>query len=231
MVKLWIIRHGQTLYNKFQHDWTDLGNSLENAQFRWDRSYCDAPLSEIGIEQASSKVDQAHSLNVTKVYVSPLRRALQTCDILFRNHPNTPKIVVHPLFTELIHNSHDIPTYSGTPYPEFSHFDWSNVPNHFYVPEILNNQYTQQLIGMNFEDARIRLLDIMREINPLIVESQWEMYDRTRKAREIIRSGQENVGLVTHSSFLTYFMSELNENREFIGLKRLNNLEMVEFEF
>jgi broad specificity phosphatase PhoE len=34
--------------------------------------------------------------DIQLVMVSPLRRTMQTCDIIFRNHKSKPKILVEP---------------------------------------------------------------------------------------------------------------------------------------
>ena len=36
------------------------------------------------------------NIEVDIVLVSPMRRTLQTCDIIFKNHPSKPKIIVDP---------------------------------------------------------------------------------------------------------------------------------------
>lgn len=46
--------------------------------------------------------------NVGLVFVSPLRRALETCKEIFHGHSTNPKIVPHPLFREMILSNCDI---------------------------------------------------------------------------------------------------------------------------
>ena len=47
-------------------------------------------------------------MDIGLVYVSPLRRALETCELIFNNHKGSPKIVVNPLFREVILSNCDI---------------------------------------------------------------------------------------------------------------------------
>ncbi|CAG9322670.1 unnamed protein product [Blepharisma stoltei] len=231
MGKLWLIRHAQTFYNKAQYQWEEEGKSMDNAPLRWDPDLCDAELSEVGIQQCLSARDLVHTLDVHKVFVSPLKRALQTCEILFKDHPNLPQKIVHPILHEIINNGHDISSYRGAPFPEYSHYDWSLVPNEVLAPYILKNRYTEQLVGLSYDDAKSRLLEIMREINPHQVESCDELYDRAQRSKEIWRKELEegNVALVSHSTFFNYFPAERLESGEYRGCKWLQNCEVYEY--
>jgi broad specificity phosphatase PhoE len=42
------------------------------------------------------------------VFVSPLRRALETCWEIFKDHPSKPQIIVDPLFKEILESSCDV---------------------------------------------------------------------------------------------------------------------------
>mmetsp|Transcript_14052 Transcript_14052/g.14097 ORF Transcript_14052/g.14097 Transcript_14052/m.14097 type:complete len:85 (-) Transcript_14052:359-613(-) len=83
----------------------------------------DSTLTDLGIQQSREMIPQVHSLDVQIVFVSPLRRALKTCDIIFKDHPNHPPVIVHPILHERFHNAHDVSVYEGSPFQEFSHFD------------------------------------------------------------------------------------------------------------
>jgi len=47
-------------------------------------------------------------MNIKAIFVSPLRRALETCYDMFKNHPNKPKIIISPHFRENLLSSCDI---------------------------------------------------------------------------------------------------------------------------
>ena len=47
-------------------------------------------------------------IHVDLVIVSPLRRALKTCDIVFADHPSSPPVIVDPTFREVLCSSNDI---------------------------------------------------------------------------------------------------------------------------
>lgn len=48
------------------------------------------------------------AIPVDLVIVSPMRRALMTCDLIFKGHPNKPKIIVDPDIREVFSSSCDI---------------------------------------------------------------------------------------------------------------------------
>ena len=50
-------------------------------------------------------------INLKTVFVSPLRRALQTSYLLFKDHPNFKniKFVIHPDLREIVHTVCDVP--------------------------------------------------------------------------------------------------------------------------
>ena len=68
--------------------------------------------------------------------VSPLRRALLTCDIIFKDHPSKPQVFVEPLLTEKIHSASNFGTAiceSMLKYPHFNFDKLNGVENDWYV--------------------------------------------------------------------------------------------------
>ena len=94
--KVIFIRHGETNYN------IDLNKKGIN--IKGDKQYIDGHLNATGERQALKCSLNFKSLEIEDVYVSPLYRTLQTATLIFRNHPNKDKIVihVHPLLTEVV---------------------------------------------------------------------------------------------------------------------------------
>lgn len=77
-----------------------------------DRDLLDCHLSVLGEEQCREGSSLASQLpGLGTVFVSPMRRALQTAYLLFRDHPNFARIkfVAHPLLRENMHTVCDIP--------------------------------------------------------------------------------------------------------------------------
>lgn len=149
--KVIIIRHANSTFNlrwaQVERE-IQLGNSTEEAflDVVRDMNLLDCPLSELGIQQCRDAAKQAHSLqNIKTVFISPLRRALQTAHLLFKDHPNFSRIKfhVHPLLRENMHTVCDIPERFDVVKNEYSakipHLDFS------YMRDQSNLWYMNQL--------------------------------------------------------------------------------------
>ena len=84
--KIFVIRHAQSMYNAAKND----KNLLKIRDS--DKSFIDACLSEKG--EIQCKENKMHLPNLKLIIVSPLRRALQTAYLLFKDHPNFKDIEV-----------------------------------------------------------------------------------------------------------------------------------------
>lgn len=72
------------------------------------------------------------------VIVSPLRRALKTCDIIFADHPSNPPVIVDPTFREILCSSNDIGSRIEESKKEFTRYDFSLItdPDYWYLLNI-----------------------------------------------------------------------------------------------
>lgn len=119
------IRHGQTTYNQ--------NSTIHNKKsIKCQKEYIDCALSEKGVEQAKNLSKKLNAIQIEKVFVSPLKRALQTTFYALENHPNIDNIVVtiHPLITETVSGVHDFTFDTDKKKKEFNmetkvKFDWS----------------------------------------------------------------------------------------------------------
>ena len=87
------------------------GESTFNAAWRMsavDPLHFDAPLSEIGLQQARQARTTLDDFPVELVITSPLTRALQTAAILFAHHRCAPRMLVAALSRERVENSCDV---------------------------------------------------------------------------------------------------------------------------
>lgn len=66
-------------------------------------------------------------LDVDIILVSPLRRALQTCSVIFEGHKSKAQIVVEPAFREIMESSNDIGTEVDESMGKFPTFDFSHI--------------------------------------------------------------------------------------------------------
>lgn len=112
-----LIRHANSTFNsRWSHVQQKIarGEATEDGFIEVvnDMSLLDCPLSDLGISQCLQEAPLVSQLsNIRTVFVSPLRRALQTAFLLFREHPNFSRMrfIVHPLLRENMHTVCDIP--------------------------------------------------------------------------------------------------------------------------
>jgi len=90
-----LIRHGQSVFN-----------AAFDSLTRIDPMIFDAPLSEIGVSQASALRPEVHALGVELIVVSPLTRAIQTT--LHAFGPDHAPIRIESLHRERLEHSGDV---------------------------------------------------------------------------------------------------------------------------
>lgn len=100
---VYLIRHAQSLYNVGEAAVEELhGPNYKQTEdyiaLKYDESLCDCSITEHGVQHSLEAKKQLEAVPVDVVIVSPLRRALETCHHMFKDHPSKPKIIVDPLF-------------------------------------------------------------------------------------------------------------------------------------
>lgn len=82
----------------------------------------DPPLSDIGLAQCDNGMQHINEIDFETVYVSPMKRTLQTTTEMFKTHPNRANInfIVLPYAKENLHVSNDLCGPLSTTYPFFS---------------------------------------------------------------------------------------------------------------
>jgi broad specificity phosphatase PhoE len=227
MGKLFYLRHGQTPFNLRNKEWHDAGDPLSEMDFQFSMEFVDPPLTKVGEGQILEHKASLLSLSIEKVFVSPMLRTLQTCDLLFKDVENAPKATVLPLVTEWIHVNHDAPAWPND-YPRiFPSFDWSIMPGDYFIKSLLQNKYTEGLDPNNYLSS---LLTTMKNIFPSVVESREELYNRTRAFKVFIREEiqDKNVLIVGHSAFFRHLTSTRTPDGQFVGQRLLGNGEWTE---
>ena len=103
--QLRIIRHGESQNN------SSFFNGHRVA-FESNDGITDPRLTPRGIKQLSHTIQDLLALSPKYVFVSPLRRALETSYYLFKDHPSLPNIrfIVQPLIMERLSNISALPT-------------------------------------------------------------------------------------------------------------------------
>lgn len=210
---LYLIRHAESLYNQVANDIRIAEGELGYHEVRFSPRYCDCSITPRGYDQLKSAVDYVKSLEISRVYVSPLQRALLTCKYLFQDHPCQPTVIVHPLLTERLGNSPDVSNYDGVPFCEYSSYDWSHMPEkeHYWMFDIIRNAQMNriQLTHSKPSEARQEILDTMRRIYPVSLETFPELTLRANEFKEFLIKDIENfngkVACVGHNNFFQGF--------------------------
>lgn len=81
------------------------------------------------------------NIDVGLVLVSPMRRTLETCAIVFEGHESKPKIVVEPAVREIFSSSCDIGSRLRESMKDFEGwFNFAKVgdPDYWYINSIKN---------------------------------------------------------------------------------------------
>ena len=173
------------------------GQALHNINFikygsntYYNKINLDAPLTHTGIEQA---LDCASSWNlkndIEAVVTSSLTRTLQTTQFIFGKTPNIPVLVLDELkeFPQGLHTTNKRQSLS-TLKENFS-FDFSKI------------RHENDLMW-----------------SPVLEENEKELEMRVLLSKKIIKKlPYNNIAVVSHSSFLHYFISQELEKPESYG--------------
>lgn len=208
------IRHATSLYNVANTEWNETHTAEDLKVIKWQERFIDSPLAPVGVEQAKRAREAVSRLEVDLVVVSPLRRALETCELLFGDR-GVP-IRVCGLFTEQCCNSPDVSAFLDQPFGQYSHFDWSELlgKDVYWPLDIVQNDITAQIRSETAtkSQAQARLLEAMRTMQPAYVESTENLNQRIAVARNYLRrelNAGKRVAVVTHSYFLRALQVQL----------------------
>lgn len=198
-VKAWVIRHGETEANKaFSEADPTHKNLPDEVRFRAD--LVDSKLTPKGHTQArevGSQLDSKTS-RLKVIFVSPMRRALQTTRNILNSmeHKTVTKVYVLPMFREVLESCCDVPSDIRALRKEFSLYDWSAFD------QVLDNKdksltYWLMTLGTapgskGIEDVHKRLLkrkfrtheDAVRDMEAEFLRSMADMMPTFCESRE-----------------------------------------------
>ena len=201
------VRHASSLYNIASAEW----NPAEPKTIMWEERFIDTLLAPVGVEQATLAKERVAALAVDLVVVSPLRRALETCQILFGDR-GVP-IRVCPLFTEQLCHAPDMSAFLGQPFEEYSHFDWSELLGKDVCLAVKNDITARiQSESQSKSHAQTLMLATMRSMDPAYVESSEELTARVWAARAYLKKELDTgkrIAVVTHSYLIRELMKQL----------------------
>lgn len=69
------------------------------------------------------------NIDLDMIVVSPMRRALSTCELVFKDHKSKAPIIVDPLFREIFESGCDIGSRLRESMKDYPHFDYSLIQN------------------------------------------------------------------------------------------------------
>ncbi|CAI2375252.1 unnamed protein product [Moneuplotes crassus] len=194
----------------------------EKLELEMNEKYRDTVLCENGIEQCESRRDILANINIHTVFISPLRRAMQTAYHSFKDHPNFDKIkfIIVPNLRECMNLASGIPYNIEKVIEEFSElfpildtslFDSYEDKLHYFlddtdewikkevVPKIEPKE--GDVIGDNTFDL---LLEMSKAAKPHKLESKFNVLQRVNKVKAYINdyvksiAPDEKVAIVTH---------------------------------
>ena len=250
---IYFIRHGTTEWN-----WLHMKSKEEPGNYSLDKfgmDLLDSNLHEEGREQAIQKQSWAAKYKATYVFTSPLRRALETTYLLFKEHPNRQNIniIVHPLIVEKMKYNHDFPrdfVATRAEYEakeelkfDFSLFDTYLHPSIYYLYE-LNEPFSSQLLSQiiptqesgKFRDLEV-ILKLIYERSPEPLETSLNCVKRGRKFCDYLDAFMkkmeitEKIFVISHSQFLLHLSAKYFEEGSGKPLdgKWCQNLDYLEF--
>ncbi|EGR29140.1 phosphoglycerate mutase, putative [Ichthyophthirius multifiliis] len=254
-IDLVLIRHAESEYNLEQrkacNSSTEVKNG-ENLQTKFKKDLIDCSLTEEGKNQCLQAEQICENLNIGIVLVSPLRRALETCKEIFKNHKNKPKVIVNPLFREMLLSNCDIGgriLESKEDFPEydFSFLEQYENPILWNVYELTNKQKVQE-IEANIKNicvqesiqikkhGHFKLLEIIKQMFPVHIESQQEYNQNVQLQKQYILNLLEKmpqgtkIAIVGHSRALESFTAASYENETLIGAHWFKNAEVYQMQ-
>ena len=117
-MSIYLIRHGQSEFNA--------AHALDPIT---DPMTFDAPLTELGAQQAKAAREQVADLGIKHVIASPMIRAIQTAMHIFGDeHP----ITINPQMREKLTHSCDVGSHPNILEQLFEHLSFDHLPFHWW---------------------------------------------------------------------------------------------------
>jgi len=216
----------------------NLGKSIANEEYallnelpkeekfeKWSMniSLRDSHLSELGIKQATKAQQITNNIKIHTVFVSPLRRTLETAYHIFKNHENFEniKFIVVPSLRESLNTVSDIPEnidevqteYSKLiPQLDFSMFQQYKNKSLYYIedmPKEIQIKLSKNLNkthNFSYKDPVEDISELIRAQNPKKLEGKWNVFNRTCAVKSMVKKyisknaipKDQKIVLVTH---------------------------------
>lgn len=201
--RIFVIRHGESIWNVLyrQHP-----NEEERYHPRMWTIDCD--ITDVGMQQAKeagTKLYQEIS-SIDLVLVSPLRRAIQTAQLVLENYVGkTGKIEICKEAREVLVDACDIGSTPQALSKEFPDWDFTNLEEHWWY-------------GGQTPDATLELLKLRQGR-----EQGDDIEQRIRQLKLLLREREEKtIVVVCHSDTIWWLTRQLNKDGEQFGIKTDN---------
>ena len=178
----------------------------------WDLSLVDPILSPLGRRQIVENQAKIHRLEVRKVLVSPLRRTLETCEGLFKDHPMKPEIHICPWLTEQVGTISELSRLTKHPDSDFDHWNWRmlhEIPDDFWQFGVVTTEKFQELRAKytDLSSFSTVVAQRMKELYPDCLENPEETAYRCIKLKALLEEEVKKgpVALVGHQSYFKQF--------------------------
>ena len=188
----------------------------------------DSEIAEVGIDLATSKQRIFNNLNIHTVFVSPMKRALQTAYHTFKSHPHFDKIkfIIMPKARECINFASGIPTNIDTVVSQFKEFfpnlDDSELDKykdrlHYFIEDTDHHTYEEILEEKQYKESD----PIKSNVFDLIIEKTQKVKP---KDLESIKSILNRVNFV--KNYITEYIQKLELDEKVVVLSHLFFLEL-----
>lgn len=225
-VKLTLIRHAQSRFNV--HEFDPAYGGKEGSWYHPD--LIDPLITDKGLAQAKSAQEKIGAKPYDFIFVSPLRRALQTATVIFEKNEGCPKFIAVPMLSERFHCAGDLGSDLDTVKRNFKHVDFAVVdglvnPDYWYLENLADEKWREVMLkeikeqGIEDKDkAAAHILSLMK-IRGEDPESYTDFTARVGKAIEFIKEFIAKEGLekkyavVAHGYFLREFTTIVSKDR------------------
>lgn len=211
--RVYLVRHAQSEYNEAINLAKQDPSPGLAAQVKLDPLNIDSPLTEKGRMQALSLRDTVRNLAIVKVFVSPMRRTLQTAQILFEEHPNCPEVTVLPLLTEQVKSATGISL--GVLSHQFPEFRWNLMPDYHFQYDLCKPAEAALVRERSLTSTVQRaMLSRLIETYPQRWEKKGMFRDRVKRAVEFLKhehaTTQGSICVVSHRGVCSLMYRTVN---------------------
>lgn len=204
---VWLVRHGQSLFNEkmdtfFENNKEEKKAVTEDPYTWWERDdhydpmTHDAELTRKGLEQASNLGEKLKNSSFDLIVVSPLSRAIQTCQEIIKVRSKEERVIVHPLACERVNSSCDVGSSVICLKKKFPSLDFSTLS-----------------IGKNWHENKTGFSVVPNASPPKIMESLPEFSKRIDSFKSWLRSRPErDICVVCHAVVIHEFTETWVQN-------------------